>query len=211
MTFLLIAYLIALVVPLLIATWRTSLLGLGIQGFLMAAMVAERGWPMTASGAILAVDLLLLRGYFVPRYLYGVLVGQQAPRRSDVIPANLISWTLAGALVLLAFRFADLLHPQGGEAAVHVAVAASGVLLGLLVLATQNRTLSQMVGALGIENGIALFELASPEPLPLPVQLGVAAILVLTVLTFGSFLRRLGAAPPDLPTATPLPARERAP
>jgi len=208
-TFLLIAYLIALVVPLLIATWRTSLLGLGIQGFLMAAMVAERGWPMTANGVLLAVDLLFLRAYFVPRYLYAVLVRQQAPRRSDVIPANLLSWTLAGALVLLAFRFADQLHPQGGEAAVHVAVAAAGVLLGLLALATQNRTLSQMVGALGIENGIALFELASPEPLPLPVQLGATLILVLPVLTFGSFLRRLGIAPAEVPTATPAP--ERAP
>jgi hydrogenase-4 membrane subunit HyfE len=194
-TYLLIAFLVVVVAPLLFATWRTSLVGLGLQGLLMTAMVAQRGWPLTAGGAVLLLDLLVLRTWFVPRFLYGILRSQRAPLRSDVLPANLLSWTLAGALVVLAFRFAGILYPAGGEEELHLAAVTAGVLLGLLVLASQSTTFSQIVGALRIENGIALFELAAGHPLPLPVQLGVTSILLLSVLTFGSFLRRAGSAP----------------
>jgi hydrogenase-4 component E len=193
-TYLLVAFLVVAFTPLLVATWRTSLLGLGLQGLLMTAIVLQRGWPHDAGGAVLLVDVLVLRTWFVPRHLYGILRSQAAPRRSDVIPANLLSWTLAFALVVLAFRFASVLEPTGGDPALHVAVSAAALLLGLLVLGTQNTTFSQTIGALRLENAIALFELAGGHALPLPVQLGVSAVLVLTVLTFGRFLGTAGAA-----------------
>ncbi len=195
MTYLLIAFLVVLFVPLLVANWRASLVGLGLQGLLMTALVAHRGWHATPGGVVLLLDLLQLRTWFVPRHLYVILRAQSAPRRSDVIPANLLSWTLAFALVVVAFRFAAAAEPAGGEPALHVAVAATGLLLGLLVLGTQNTTFSQVSGALRIENAVALFELAGGHELPLPVQLGLSAELLLTVLTFGRFLRRAGAAP----------------
>ena len=113
MTYLLVAFLAVLIAPLLVATWRTSLLGLGLQGVLMTAIALERGWEPTPAGIVLLADLLLLRGYVVPRYLYGILRRQETPRRTDVIPANLFSWTLAGALVLLSFRFADARNSGG--------------------------------------------------------------------------------------------------
>lgn len=193
MTYLLVAFLAVAFVPLLVATWRTSLLGLGLQGLLMTAMVAARGWPHDAAGAALLVDVLVLRTWFVPRHLHRILRSQAAPRRSDVIPANLLSWTLAFGLVVLAFRFAGAVEPAGGEATLHVAVAAAALLLGFLVLGTQATTFSQATGALRLENAVALFELAGGHAFPLPVQLGVSAVLVLTVLTFGRFLRSAGA------------------
>lgn len=194
MTLLLVSFLMVLVAPLLIATWRTSLVGLGLQGLLMTAMVAQRGWPHSAAGVLLLVDLVVLRTVFVPRYLYGILRRQRAPRRSEVIPANLLSWVLAAGLVLLSFRFARALAPGDAEARMHLAVGTAGLLLGFLVLATQTTAFGQTVGVLRIENAIALFELAAGHGLPLPVQLGVTAALVLAVLTFGSFLRRPDAA-----------------
>jgi hydrogenase-4 membrane subunit HyfE len=105
--------------------------------------------------------------------------------------------------VLVGFRFAALVHPAGGVASTHVAVATSGLLLGMLVLATQTSTFGQIIGVLRVEFAIALFELGSGPELDLPVQLGVGAVLLLTVLTLGSFLRRLGASDP-----APRPASE---
>ncbi len=195
MTPLLVAFLLAAGAPLLVATWRTSLLGLALQGALLAAMALERGWPTTAAAAALLADLLLLRTWFAPRLLHRILLAQAAPRRSDVIPANLLSWTLAGALVLAAFQFAGLVEPAGGEPALQVAVAAAALLLGLLVLASQDRPFAQAVGLLRLENAIALFELGGPSAPPLPVQLALTSVLLLTVLTLGRFLRRLAAAP----------------
>jgi hydrogenase-4 membrane subunit HyfE len=188
-TYLLVAFLVVLVGPLFIATWRTSLMGLALQGVLLTAIFLQRGWPVTASGAVLLLDLLLLRSWFVPRYLHRILRRQSAPRRNDVIPANMLSWTLAGALVIGAFHFAGLVLPEGGVGATHLAAATAALLLGFLVLGTENTTFSQITGALRIENAIALFELGSAHLLPLPVQLGVTFILILTVLVFGGFLR----------------------
>lgn len=192
MTYLLVAFLVVLVAPLLFATWRTSLAGLGLQGILLTAMALERGWHPTAAGGVLLLDLLVLRGYVVPRYLYGIMRRQGTPRRTDVIPANLFSWTLAGVLVLLAFRFAAVLVPQGGVEATHVAVAAAALLLAFQILGTGDSLYGQVVGVLRMENAIALFELSLGHELPLPLQLGVTGVLVVTLALFGRFLDRLG-------------------
>lgn len=206
MTYLLITLLVVLVLPLLTSSWRLSLVGLGLQGLLMTAMVAQRGWTFSPGGVVLLLDLLVIRTWFVPRHLYAIMRHLGGPGRRDVIPANLLSWTMAGALVLVAFRFASMLHPDGGVMATHVAVAGSGLLLGLLVLGTQASTFGQIIGVLRVEYAIALFELADGTEPALPVQLGMAVVLFLSVLTLGGFLRRLGAAGPDQPVSGERPA-----
>lgn len=193
MTYLLMAYLVVIVVPLLTASWRISLLGLALQGLLMAAMVSRHGWAGTWTGALLLVDLLVLRAWFIPRHFRRIMDGLGVGRRNDVIPANLLSWTLAGAAVLLAFRFAGHVQPGADARTIHVGVAAAALLLGLLVLGTQVTTFSQMTGVLRIEYAIALFELGGEHEPALPVQAGLTVVLLLSVLTLGHFLRKLGA------------------
>jgi hydrogenase-4 membrane subunit HyfE len=192
MTYVLIALLVALVAPLLTASWRISLVSLGAQGLLMTALVASRGWPTTASGAVLLVDLFVLRTWFVPRHLIRILRSKDLPVRDDLIPANLLSWTLAAAAVLVAFRFATYVEPGGGDVLVLVAVATAGLLLGFLILASQVSVFSQIVGVLRVEYAVGLLELAAGREPPLPVQLGTTAVLFLSVLTLGGFLRRFG-------------------
>lgn len=215
MTYLLVAFLAVLVTPLLTASWRIHLVGLGLQGLIMTALVAQRGWTVSPAGVILLLDLLVLRTWFVPRHLFAIMraqggrpgqpgqavqaaqPGPAAAGRRDVIPANLLSWAMAGALVLVSFHAAALLVPVGGPAATQVAVAASGLLLGLLVLGTQVSTFAQIVGVLRVEYAIALFELGAAHQAPLPIQLGLTGALLLSVLVLGAFLGRLGAAGPD--------------
>jgi hydrogenase-4 membrane subunit HyfE len=205
-TYLLVAMLVAQVLPLLTSSWRISLVGLGAQGLLMTAMVSHRGWPATASGAVLLLDLLVLRTWFVPRHLVAIMRSTAGSRRADVIPANLLSWAMAGAVVFVAFRFAGLVEPAGGAAAMHVAVASAGLLLGLLILGSQAGLFGQVVGLLRLEYAVALLEVGGGHEVALPVQLGLSVVLLLSVLTLGGFLRRMGAAPtapPPVEEATP--------
>lgn len=207
MTYLLVAFLAVVIAPLLTASWRLHLVGLGLQGLIMTALLAQRGWTASPADVVLLLDLLVLRTWFVPRHLFAVMGRLAGPAdragaaavRTDVIPANLLSWALAGALVLVSFHAAALLVPGGGPATIQVAVAASGLLLGLLVLGTQVSTFAQIVGVLRVEYAVALFELGGGHEASLPVQLGLTAALLLTVLTLGSFLGKLGAAGPDQP------------
>lgn len=195
MSSLLIALLGVLLVPLFVATWRTSLLGLSCQGFLMAWIAYHVSpEPNTASQWLTLVDLILVRGLGAPLALYGVMHSQNATARNDVIPPNLLSWSFALGLVLLAFNFSQTLVTEPGQQQTLVAVAAAGVMLGFLVLATQSDPFSQMIGALRIENAIALFELGGGRRHePLGVQLGQIAVVAATIAFYRFYLKTLSA------------------
>jgi len=182
-----------MLVPLFVGTWRTSLLGLAAQGLLMA-LIARHQDPSTDSVRdwIALLDLAVLRGVVAPFVLYRVLSARGAPRRNDVIPPNLLSWTLALGSVLVAFRFAERMIPESGEQQTLLAVTTAGFLLGFLVLSTQVGPFSQMVGVLRIENAIALFELGGEDHhAPLSIQSGLTAVALATVLLYGWYLARL--------------------
>jgi hydrogenase-4 component E len=189
---LLIALLGVYLVPLFVGTWRTSLLGLSLQGLLMAWLAYRLGPPQAPADWIALADLGLVRGLWVPLSLYGVLKAQNAPARNNVIAPNLFSWALALGLVMLAFNFAERLVPGAGEERTLVAVVAAGLMLGLLVLATEAGPFSQMVGALRVENAIALFELGGERHRPaLGLQLGLILVFVLTVALYRWYLKTL--------------------
>jgi hydrogenase-4 membrane subunit HyfE len=202
---LLVALLGALLVPLFVATWRTSLLGLGLQGLLLAAIAYPQLQPLaTAHAWLRLVDLVLVRGLLVPLSLYTVLRERDAPARNDAIAPNLFSWTLALGMVLAAFNLSQALVSEAGESQTLVAIAAAGFLLGFLVLASAAGPFSQMVGALRIENAVAVFELAGGHEASLGLQLALLAILVLTIAFFRWYLAAL-------PASEPAPAPEPAP
>jgi hydrogenase-4 component E len=189
----LVALLGVLLIPLFVATWRTSLLGLGCQGVLMALIARQlEPAPNTFGDWLRLFELAIVRGIVAPLALYGVLRKRNTPRRNDVIPPNLLSWTLAFSLVLVSFSFAELLVRDSGEQQTLVAVASTGILLGFLVLSTQSAPFSQMIGALRIENAIALLELGGKRhESPIAIQLGLLGIYAATVAFFYSYLMGL--------------------
>lgn len=192
----LIAFEIALLLPLFIGTWRTSLVGLSAQGFLMAWIAFRHGVAPTPEAAVEVIDLVILRGIAIPALLYREMRAQNAARRNDVIAPNLLSWVLALTLVLMSFRAADLLVPSEGDGQALIGVATSALLIGLLVLATRTGHFSQMLGALRVENAIALFTVGSAPHTQLGVRIGETLVLFATILYFRGYLAALGAEAP---------------
>ncbi len=190
---LLIGLLGVLIVPLFVASWRLSLLGLVGQGLMMAWISYRLDPALDSPSAWLEMfDLVVVRGVGAPIALYAVLRAQRATARHDVLPPNLMSWTLAIVLVLVSFRFADLLVKTEGDEQTFVAVATAALVLGLLVLATQTGAFSQMVGALRIENAIALFSLGGTHNREaLGMRVAQTVILIATILLFRWYLSTL--------------------
>jgi hydrogenase-4 membrane subunit HyfE len=188
---LLIAFVGVLLVPLFVASWRLSLLALAAQALLMAWISYQLDPSLDSAHAwVRLFDLVAVRGIGAPLVLYAVLRSQRASARNDIIPPNLISLTLAIALVFVAFRFTDMMVPVESNEHALVVGATAGLLLGLLVLATQTGPFSQMVGALRIENGIAFFEIGASHR-PLAMLIAQTVILIVTVLLFRWYLRSL--------------------
>jgi hydrogenase-4 membrane subunit HyfE len=197
MAALLIALLAVMIVPLFVATWRTSLMGLAFQGGLIG-WIALQGMPPTKGLAdwLSLGDLLLLRALAEPLLLHAVLLKQRVPARSDVVPPSLLSWAMALGFVLVAFAFAERLEAAAGVERTLVAVATSGLLLGLLVLSTQTGVLGQMIGALRVENAIALLEVSSrPHEGHVALRVGALATVIVTIGLFRWYLSGLGATP----------------
>ncbi len=188
---LLIAFIGVLLLPLFVTSWRLSLLALAAQALLMAWIGYQLDPALDSAEAwVRLFDLVVVRGLGAPIVLYAVLRSQRASARNDMVPPNLMSLTLAIALVFVAFRFTDMLVPVASDEHSFVLGATVGLLLGLLVLATQTGPFSQMMGALRIENGIAFFELGSSHA-PLAMHVAQTIILVATVLLFRWYLRTL--------------------
>jgi len=182
-TGILIAFVIALLVPLFVSKWRTSLLGLALQGALLAAIAyRQHGFSISTTTAVTIVDLVVVRAVVMPGWLFVTLRRQNAPLRNDVIAPNLFSWAMALALVVVAFRTADVLVPAEGNEQSLVAVSTSAFLLGLFVLATARGMVSQVIGLLRVENAIALFELGTPsEHTSLAIRIGQTALMLVSV------------------------------
>ncbi len=207
MTGILIAFLVVLVVPLFVGTWRTSFLGLSLQGFLLSWIAFRHGAHLSAELVVEVVDLVVLRAVAAPLLLRRVLTHQNAPPNNQVLAPNLFSWAMALALALVAFLAADQLVPAEGDAQLLVAVSTAALLLGLLVLATRGGHLSQMIGALRIENAIALFELGSVKHPSLGIRIGQVLVTAGSIAAYRWYLQHLA---PDesLPALTD---SERAP
>ena len=168
-----------MVVPLFVATWRSSLLGLSCQGFLIGWVAYRLSSERHSVEAWLTLtDLVLVRGIAGPLLLYRLLLSQERAARYDMIAPNLLSWTVALGLVLAAFNLSAALVPSAGDERALTSVATAAALLGFLVLASQTTPFGQIVGALRLENGIALFELGGERHHgSLVTQIGQMAIV----------------------------------
>lgn len=195
MTTPLVVFVLVLLLPLFMASWRTSVLGLAGQGLLMGWIVYDRASELTLDDALALVDLVLVRGVLVPLVLHRVLRARRVARRNDMIPPNLLSWTAVLVLVLLAFRFAAAL-PMADAERPFVAVATAAMLLGFFVLSTQVGVFSQMIAVFRIENAIAMFTLGLPGESDWSIRAVEIVVLVFTVALFRWYLYAL----------TPMPA-----
>jgi hydrogenase-4 membrane subunit HyfE len=186
--------LVVMLVPLFLATWRSSLLGLSLQGFLIAWAAYRLDPNLMAVGTwLMLVDLVLLRGVGAPLLLYRILRTQKRSAGNDIVAPNLLSWTIAFGLVLAAFNLSAALVPVDGDQRAIISVATAAVLLALLVLASQSTPFGQIVGALRLENGIALFELGGERRHHdgVVIELGQVAIVAGTVGLYVWLLRGL--------------------
>jgi hydrogenase-4 component E len=77
----------------------------------------------------------------------------------------------------------------GTPSGVLIPVALSTVIIGLIVLTTRNKALTQVVGYLILENGIYVFGLSQAERVPFLVEVGVlldvfAGVFIMGIVVF---------------------------
>lgn len=180
--------------------WRRELAALitllTVQGVALAGiavlLAVERRHVETF---VVAAVVGILKIGVLPWLLRRVLA--RVPEARETAPLVNVATSLlaAAALTLLAYAAARPLvdlAPSPTARAVPVGVAV--VLIGFFLAATRRRAISQVVGVLLVDNGIAAVAFLASGGVPLIVELGVSADLLLAVLVLQVLTSRLRAA-----------------
>ena len=169
--------------------WRRSLRAqvalLATQGVALAVLVLVLGLH-EADAELLAVAalVLVLKAVVLPHILVrtvarlGVGVREETPVINTT--ASLIALSMLTMLAYLVSR--PLLTLGDGPTTAAVPVGIALVLYGMLLLATRRHAVSQLLGFLVLDNGIATVAFLIAGGVPLVVELGVSLDVLLVVL-----------------------------
>jgi hydrogenase-4 component E len=177
--------------------WRRELVAivrlLVVQGVLLAALAVLLG-VREQSGELylVAVGVLVLKAVVLPGVLHRVLRDSGDAREAEPL-VNVTSSLLAAALLtLVAYAVSRplvALAPSATTRALPVGLAV--VFLGFFVLVTRRHALSQVVGFLLLDNGIAATAFLATSGVPLVVELGGSLDLLLLVLVLQVLAARM--------------------
>lgn len=193
MNYLIFAYLLALVLPLFMRSWHASVAGLCMQAVAMSAMIWLNFQHFSMSALLGFFDMALLRALLMPWLLTNSAQMREDPDTFDLIPANLLIWTVALILLVLGFWFSNSLAGDNTGVTLHVGVACCGILMALLILANQRSPLGQAFAMLTLQNAIVLFELRSRHHTLTIIQIFLSASYLTSILVMNHLLRRMGA------------------
>ncbi len=187
---------LALVLSLVLAlaTLGTSRIGTAIRYFSLQAaalslvplLIQSHVGDIGVHGLILFVFTVVLKVYGVP-YLLNRSV-REAAVLTEIEP--LIGYgpslALGGILIALSFGLArGLPLPQRPASDLLLPIAFALLLIGLLLLVTRRKAVTQVIGYLVMENGIFLFGLLLLDAMPYLIELGVLLDLFVGVFVMG--------------------------
>ena len=150
--------------------------------------VSERDAALTATAAV----VLALKAVVVPTLLArsgGAGPGARESRPLVNVPASLVA--AAGLLVLAFGASRGVVRLAGSTTGRLVPLGIATMLIGLFVMVSRRRPLSQMAGLLVLDNGIALTAFLCTAGVPFLVELGVSLDLLLGVVVLLAVARHL--------------------
>ena len=157
---------------------------LTVQGAMLTAIAALLAAQQGSIEAIaIAVGIGVLKAGIIPFMLRRVLA--QVPDARETRPLVNVSASMlaAAGLTLLAYAAARPLVALAPSASAHATpVGIAVILIGFFLAATRQRAISQIIGVLLIDNGIAAVAFLATGGVPLIVELGASADLGLAVL-----------------------------
>ena len=165
----------------------------GIQSLLLGAVGIAMGVAGHRPHLFVTAGLTIgLKAALIPWFLQRVIdrVGIRREIEPYVnVPASLLlclGLTVVGYRVSLGMAGAS----QGVPHQV-VGVALSMVLMGLFLMATRRKALTQVVALLTVENAVFLVAVGATAGMPLVVELGISFDVILAVLVLGVLVHRI--------------------
>ncbi len=165
----------------------TCIRSVAFQGVLLGLLaISMQSGQLTISGVLLPITTAVVKGFLLPWLL------SRAMREADTVREvePLISYNLSiisGAVVLaLALWLGERLQlPSQLPSSLLVPAALFTSLVGMIVIVSRRKALTQVVGYLALENGVYAFGAAAALRLPVLVELGILLDVFVGVFVMG--------------------------
>lgn len=137
---------------------------------------------------ISAALTLFLKVFFIPGQLRRLILRLDIHREVEVIGNPSIIMLFAAALVLFSYyvslpiRELSLLSTRNT-----IAISLAVVLVGMLIVISRRKAVTQVVGFMSMENGLFFAAVVSTHGMPMVVELGVAFDVLVAAILFGVF------------------------
>ena len=141
---------------------------------------------------VMATMTTVLKGFLIPWFLMRVVDRIGIHREIEPflnVPTSLLAClglTVVGYRVSTGF-------PEGTVGVTHhvLGVALSTLMIGLFLMVTRKKAITQILALLTVENAIFLVALGITSGMPLVVELGIFFDVILAVLVLGVLVRRI--------------------
>jgi hydrogenase-4 component E len=165
----------------------------GVQSLLLAIVAAtsavSEGRPELLVTAVLTI---VLKTILIPWFLMRVIDRIGIHREIEPflnVPASLmvcVGLTVVGYRVSTGF-------PEGAQGVSHhlIGVALSMLLIGLFLMVTRKKAITQILALLTVENAVFLVAVGVTSGMPLVVELGISFDVILAVLILGVLVHRI--------------------
>ena len=144
---------------------------------------------------VTAVLTVTLKGLLIPWLLMRVIDRIGIHREIEPflnVPASLM---VAVGLTVVGYRVSTGFPAPGGDVGdvSHdvIGVALSMLLIGLFLMVTRKKAITQILALLTVENAVFLVAVGVTSGMPLVVELGISFDVILAVLILGMFVHRI--------------------
>jgi hydrogenase-4 component E len=169
-----------LVAAVRVFAWQGALIGL------VTALVA-----VNIGSAHLFISALLtvaLKALLIPWMLHRLIRRLALDRFVETLQRPAL--VLMGAAMLVIFSYwlvTPVVQLEMASTRNIVAISLSIVLIGMLLMASRQQAVAQVLGFMSIENGLFLVAVSATHGMPLIVELGIAFDVLVAMILFGVF------------------------
>lgn len=169
---------------------------MALQGMclgLLPLTIHEEGFhPRTL---ILAVGMFILKGVVIPRVLLYAMREVKIRREVEPLIGYSLSLLLGAILIGVSFLISERLPiPPGLRSSLLIPISLATMMMGMLMMVSRLKALTQVVGYLVFENGIYLFGLSISYELPWLIEMGALLDVFVAVFVMGIVINHIARA-----------------
>jgi hydrogenase-4 component E len=159
-----------------------------LAGVAIVMALADHRPHLMASAAL----TILLKGLVIPWFLMRVIDRIGIHREIQPILNVPSSLLICLGLTVVGYRVSTGLAEGVAGAAHHViGVSLSMLLMGLFLMVTRRKAVTQILALLTVENAVFLVALGATTGMPLVVELGISFDVIVAVLVLGVLVHRI--------------------